>query len=876
MADYTIKPVKGSASWSKATGIIQVSGTTGPSAYADDIGIGTVIDVEFEVGVDIDSITVSNITLLSWQCTPTGWVFSGQNILEKDLIGEYLSVFECMAQYKSMIQEMDISEYLETLLTYDESHTRRTSSPYAVPNTGWWRLSEIAPTWTIPELADTYISQLQLLEYTSSLRVVNSSIPLQNQLFLVDAFSKSVSMIPEELREVDTTLQDAAVSDFLDLRNVDGVDMTGNSGNPLNDPRGEDGVGSINIQVKHDGDLTDEDPVANPFTTDLEDKWSSNRWLRDSSRQNNYQRLNLYSKLGSRPTQLPHEVQEWIKDLVVPITHTSLYDQIVSKSFDYNIEYFDRYNVTQDLYKTISHTFVRSHEAINPYAHSSSLPVETFQVITKQSDVVLKGLLAGLGIKETKLTLASLGYDPLAYVWGEDVLTEAEDLDIGVLSPLYIQFDEYGYSSAKVTQTKYIMTPVCEASNGDMSADGGSDTMPYLFEREYNETITYQAGPFLLNLESLFWITPDAADNLGAIDPQGNRVWIGPYDDAKKYSLMIPTMLTMYELFRDEDGRNLHEALCTFAQHGNLLKEADILVAAICDELSKDAPMEYVKMFETYYKTVHNWFDGQFTRMNGLQYSYSGSHSGLGEAIAALANKQGVTTIDSILERILPGSRVADAQDRAGGAYCIDMLEWISENGLLRLAFGADMEPDECEDDDPECDDKTFDKNLARFVDPLVESRSITRFLPGMIRTENYNLKGDVSVSEIPADGHPELVFVQPRTTQVSTIERDVGNEVDDDDEEETLVSHRIESTKIRRWDTIYTLKEHYATRLLGKRLVVVSDNTDYSDDVSALPEELAQCFAEPTIRSFKLTVSPDCNVGLGKSQISVFVEEEE
>jgi len=77
------------------------------------------------------------------------------------------------------------------------------------------------------------------------------------------------------------------------------------------------------------------------------------------------------------------------------------------------------------------------------------------------------------------------------------------------------------------------------------------------------------------------------------------------------------------------------------------------------------------------------------------------------------------------------------------------------------------------------------------FTDPLIESRTVTRFSPGMIRTENYNIRGDVSVQEVPVDGHPELVFIPPRYIQISTIESG------EDDKELDNIYKNIDSDKV-------------------------------------------------------------------------------
>lgn len=929
-------PFKGSAIWNKSSGIVQVSGMVPPMSDAATLGAGSVVNVIFAGQINGDEVIyveVVNIELVDWRCTPTGWTFSGRSVVVKDVIGEYVSVFECEAQYRSKSTDRELDDYLDSLTVYDTTNTRRTTTPYSAPRTGWWRLSDIAKYWAIPELADCYIQSLTLTDYASQAQIVTSHVPLNEQLFLVDAYTQSVSMIPEVFNVVYAGMHDITLTEFMDLTRVGSVDLTGGRGCPYEDPR-QDGVGSLMMAVKSTeldawAKQSDDRRLVAPFVTNVIDQNTSATWMTDSRRQSNYQRLELYRYLGSRPTALPPEIKEWIKDLVVPDAQSSIYDKIVDLSFEYNTSFFDKYAATQNAYVGLSYTFVKYHPDVTPFKHSSAFPIETYQLSVRRDDLVLKGLLDGLNI-DTHVYLDSVGFKPEAYPWepqlipdpnaggsSEDDEDEKPGGGIGINSTLYAEFDESKFIAARVTTTQVYLEDTCKS----VLTDGDTGGDPYMFEKSAEETVQYQLGPFLLNLESMFWVTPDASTDVGALDPRGVRVWMGPFDSPEKYALTVSTILTLYDLYKEYDGDQLYEALCIFARHGNLLKEADIVIAAICDELSKDSPMEYVRRFEQYYSTVNNWFDGQFSRMNGLQYSYSGSHGGLGEAIAALAEKQGVSNIDEILGRILPGSRVADAQDRAGGAYCLDMTRWMSENGIIRMAYGLDHKPARCEDreEGDECTDQEiadqYDEKLVRWAQPLEESRSVTTFFPGMTRIETYKLGGDMSVQEVPAEHHPELVYVSPKYIQVSTIEStpddpespdpdsddaadpestagddsgsagtgdsgggtsgDTGDEGEGDGGTPAADAHIILPTKVTRWDTLFDLQTAYTDRLLGKDLRMAERETDYTDNPSLIQTDLYECFADPTIRRFKLSVSSDCVVSIGTSQIVEYQEEQ-
>lgn len=901
MSDTILYPTKGSVIWSKASGIVQVGGMAPPMADADSLGSGHRVTVRFTGLVDGSAVVyadVPDIILADWRCTPSGWAFSGRTEVKKDLIGEYLSIFECEARYKAAALEQTMSAFLADLTLYDRRRTRRTTTPYTNPDTMWWRLSDILPQWGIPELANSYIAQLSMTDLTNEAQVVNAHVPLNEQIFLVDAYTKSVSMLPEGLSKYGPGAQDITLGEYLDMTQVETIELTGGRGCPFEDPR-TNGVGGLMMAVKNTelDDVTRDDPslrLVAPYTTSVVDQNTSSTWFVDSKRQSNYQRLELYRYLGSRPTILPPEVREWIKDLVVPVGSTTLYDKIVDYAFEYNSAFFDRYNSTQDAYVGLSYTFVKCQPDVTPYKHATSFPMETYQLNVRRNDKVLSGLLDELNVS-IRVHLDSVGLEHIIYPWAEQLkpdphYVQDDDSDptppvgggIGEESTLYVEFAESEFAAARAHVTRVYIDDPCRSTN----IDGETGGDPYLFTKSAEETVQYQVGPFLLNLESMFWITPNAATDLSARDPRGVRVWVGPFDSPEKYAMMVPTILTLYKLYKDYDGNSLHEALCIFAKHGYLLKEADIMIAAICDELSKDSPMEYVKRFEQYYSTVNGWFEGQFSRMHGLQYSYAGSHAGLGEAIAALADKQGATNIDDILSRILPGSRVADAQDRAGGAYCKDMTMWMSENGLIRMAYGIEHKPARCDDRSAghECTDEERasepDENLIRFCPPLEESRSITSFLPGMIRVESYDIDGTMSVQELPSDATSAMTYVQPRFVQTSTIERTAAPSEEAADrppaDDVAPMSHLVMPTRVTRWDHLFGLKTAVTERLAGKDLRMADVEIDYTDSPGLLMPELTECFSNPTVRRFKLTISGDCSVSLGYSQIVEYVKDDE
>jgi len=834
----TLYPIKGSVSWNKATGMIQSSGLVPPGSGMSNIGVGDEVTLVFNKSVTMSDggirtyrlVTTPELLLFDWRCVSNGWIFNARNELSKDILGEYASIFQCAAEYKATKLNTDITEFLETLILYDESHTRKTSSPYATSSSLWWRLADIVD-WALPDLANVYVTSLGLKERTSSVAVVKSHVPLVNQLFWLDGFNETVSMLPHDLPRLSTGTSNVSISPYLDLTDLDTIDILGNKGDPAGDLR-EDGVGGIYFLIENSGEV-DSDDLDTPFSTYLRDRSSASVWFTDSSRRKSSQILALYNNIGSAPLKMDPRTETFIRDLLVLDNWAHIYGDIINTSFDYNIEYYNVYSAGQNLQENVSYSFNACHPDINPFTHVTPLISQTAQFTVRSRDLVTEALMAALGQSNT-VTTEQVGYTAPTYSWLEDNEKIEGEEGLGVESALYRNFNEAEFTSCKANITTY-----------NTKVDCSGEGIPYLFTRTQTETVNYQVGIFLLNLNSMFWVTPDGGTNIAATDPNGTRIWVGPYDNPKGYAMAVPTILTLYKLYSEHQGDPLYEALCIYSKQQMFMKEADIVVAAMCNSLSKSSPWEYQNDFEQYYKTVKNWFDGQFMRLNGLQYSYSGSHPGLSAAFNALAEKQGEAKIDKIMKRLFPGSNIADAKDAAGGAYCKDLLRWITENGLVRMAYGVEAGSGD---------------SLIKFCEPLKESKATTTFTGGSVKTTNTNLiSGNISIQEVPAAGHPELVYIPPRYVQVSTIDR----------EEETGSTHRVLATKVLRWDTATALKEAYEQRLLGKNIVMMNTSTDYGDSAMGLSSELGNCMSDITIRTFKISVSGEGTVMLSKSQLA-------
>ncbi len=826
-------PIKGSVSWNKSSGIVQSGGLVPPDVGMDSISVGDEVVLQFKIRVKSASgsssthiATTPVLKLFDWRCVPNGWIYSAHSEVDKNIKGEYVSIFQCLHEYKTSILNLDIEGALDSLTIYDQSHIRATSSPYASNTSGWWNLSDIT-SWAIPNLANISLSTLSLTEYTSDIQILRSQIPLINQLFWMDGFSKTVSMIGN-IPVVDTMGNTVSVSPYLDLTTVDHVDLMGSKGDPSLDFR-QDGAGQLEFVAEVEGN-------SDAFSVQVREKMSTGVWFTEATKSTQAFVKKIYSQL-TEPIEMPERVKNYVIDVLLDKEQSTNYE-IVSRICTANsTRYFDAYMANAAVLQQTKYYFNRARHDVTPMSHVSPVLVESLSVNTTEDDGVAQAVSTDFG--GTAIKLDSFYYDVwVDYPW--DVESSS------LLGTAATYFDNKRYIAAKASLTQYDIRPLCTGSTNN-----NTDPVPYLFYRPSKVTYNMQAGLFLLNLSSQFWITPEAETNLAAKDPAGNRVWMGPYDNPVDYGMKASGILSLAQML--SESTDIMGEICTFSQHSYIFHESDVVVAAILNDLEKDSPYAYRRDFDQYYKVVKQWAGGQLYNLNGLQYSYIQAHKGLAEAIAGLAKKQGETITDEILSRILPGSRLADINDAAGTSYCKDMLEWMVEHGVARMA-GGDPVVDVFADDEEEEDGKQMVRNSPA----LIESKSETFYGGGVIRTINTNMiTGDREISEIPTNANPELMYVSPRYVQLSTAEKD------------TTGSIKILGTKVMQWDRIQRLQEEYNSRLVGKELVMASYNSDYTDNPAGARSELSDNMSDPTVRSTKLSVSGEGSVFVTKSQIS-------
>jgi len=826
----TIKPVKGAVSWNKSSGMIQASGLAPPAPYT--FGVGDKVLIVFEKTIlcgneerVIGLYTTPELELKEWRCVPNGWVFAARTDIDKDVIGEFRSIFKCLSAYNSLATDQDLEDFLDRLTLYSSSNVRESSTPYADPSTGWWSLSDITG-WNIPGLANIFVQSLSSTTYISSASIINSYVPLMGQLFLSDGFNKVVSMIPS-LSTISDGTENVATATYLDLRDVNSIDLMGSKGNPEEDPRA-DGPGKVSFLVES----VDND---DSMITYIKEEFTGTVWFTEASKSKQTQSFSLLRDLGPAPIQIDPELEQFIKDLIVTTNQTTYWTEIRDISFDYNMSFFNEYNHDNALFILSTYSFVSCYPSVNPYLHMSSIPSKTIQLTVRENDAAISAFMGIVGASSISFSIANTEFN-FNTIQG---LENDNSGELGSNSVVYRDFEDNQFNALKYSITEYKYRILCSAT------PGGNDSVPYLLKQEYIETKNYQAGPFLLNMDSKFWVTPDAGSYLGARDPQGVRVWLGPFDDPKRYAFLLATIASLHDLFDqygDQDA--FHNTLCSYSMMGYLLKESDIVVAAICKELSYDAPQAYIRRYDEYISTVKNWFDGMMMRLSGLNYSFKGAHGGLTVALDSIAKKQG-TKVAEIYERLLPGTTIANLDDAAGGAYCKEMLRWIASNGIARLAFNTTAVPS--------------NPKLVRPTDALLESTNYSWVADGAqhLKTINY-ITGDITTVETPVAGHPEYVYISPRYTQLSTITESGGGG-----------SNLVVGTKVMDWARLFNLKNSFESKVLGRLILSVSKSVDYTDNPEAITGAISSALSDIAVRTLKLTVSGEGNVLFGYNYLA-------
>lgn len=814
-----LKPFKGSITWDKASGVITASGTAPPESGASNMAIGDPVDVEMcasgrcgvrEGAYELVLAHTPTLTLQSWSCLPIGWGFSASNAENLPRVsGEYKSIFRCYVMQNTLATETSVEEFLRRLAMFTTSQIRLTSSPYAKP--GWWKLSDIVAGWSIPSVADVYIESLQAVGSPLEYQIVNQYVPFAGILFSVDAMTKVVSHV--RLPQVDVeSLHGSQVSVRLlaDYSMYTTTDLNGLKGSPLDDPRTE-GPGHMEYEIE----TTDNGDVQK---TSIVESFSRKNWADYAMCSRSTHTFHLLDKLGPRPMHIGDDLIDYLSKLIINLSDISEYRRVADTTFENDIEFFNAYSEAQTLSVTDRYVFNRFHPDVSPYTHTSPLVLASVLAEAKGHDVVGTMVANKLGVSGTLSSDLFLSDDSaLDLVSGSPEDAEA----------VRSRFDGSEYMSCRYTTTCHDVDDLCYG-----------DGLPYTFHRKQTVSNTYQAGLFLLNLNSLFWITPDAGYNLGATDPQGRRVWIGPMDDPTGYAFAASTIASLNDLLADDASDTIMHALCVFSSLGYLMRESDIVLAAIADELSIDSPQQYLESYDRYISFGKNWFAGTFSRMQGLQYSFFGRHKGLQSALSLVAERHGVDKVGPIYERLLPGTKIENLNDASGGAYCVDMLKWIVDNGLARVA-GLEG-----------------GGSLVRTTDPLCEKTVIETIHDGVREVySRNNITGDSNVDRTPISGHPEYQYISPTYTQLTTL---TGASPSG-----SGGGHFISQVKVLDWDRLSNLQRLLANEIIGKKLYTVAMIEDMTDAPENIPYRIADLLGDPTIRQVKLLVESETSIGI-------------
>lgn len=848
-----LKPFKGSISWDKASGIISASGVVPPSDEAVTTKIGDSVEVQMcasnlcrTISVGFGTIIGQQIAetilaetptlrLEAWSCIPIGWSFSATNSHELPrVLGEYRSIFGCEIREQALSTDNDITDFIKRLVLFSTSKIRETTSPYALSHTGWWRLSDVVNGWSIPDLANVYIESLQAVSAPFEYQIVNKYVPLANILFNVDAISKVVSIanLPDieiaRFQEVQRSIKLLA-----DYTIYDSADFNGLKGYPHEDPR-ESGPGFVTYEI----DYENGDSVKK---ISLVDKLTRRTWFDDSMCSTSIHVLHLLEKLGPQPIRLDDKLIEYMSKLVISVTETSKFYDIIDTAFKNDLEFFEAYNTDKAISETDRYVFNTIHPDVTPYTHRSPLLKESTMIDAKGNDVVVEKLCSKLGLPPATLKLSVLGIELSNSIndleqYAPVHIAPEHAADLGKDSPVAKWFEEQRYTSCRYTVATSYINELCEASRPNI---------PYTFEHNVTITMIYQAGPFVLNLNSLFWITPDAADNLAALDPQGTRVWLGPMDDPTTYAFMAVAMSTLYELLRKDPTDDMLKSICVFSSLGYLFRESDIVLAAIADELSLESPQEYLESYDQYITYCKRWFAGTFARLQGLQYSFYGRHKGMEAALSLIAERHGKEKMESIYERLFPGTKIENLGDSSGGAYCLDMLHWILDNGLVRMAGVRD--PSEGSD---------TENPFVRYTYPLCEQKIYEETKDGVKTVFTQNLiTGDGNMNRTPVAGHPEYKYIAPNFVQLSTLK--------ESSDREDNSGHFMSQTSVMDWDRLFTLKSLFESKILGKKIYTIAVIEDMTDAPDNTLTRIAELLSDPTVKQVKLIVESENSIAL-------------
>jgi len=538
----TVKLLYGGAMWDKPTGTLRVSGLAIPMSSPPSLGDNVSVDL---AGVMVTSSIRGNVVrVTSWVCTPIGYQFAGEKIVPVEMGGAVGTVFTCYAQYLTSI---GLSVGVQTGIS--ESQLVYGTSPHPNVDHGWLSLSDAinrlcGENWAIPAVTDVPIDSMVLNGYENSSVVIGSLVAGANKVYVVDGFEQIVSLIPPPGRVPNTATSITYGTHFGST-----IVVNGGTADPTADPRSH-GPAVRRAKIKSITGLTigrSRDSYDRPVSLGL-----------FSGKTPNASTEGVYLDGSNSPWAILSTISnsEWVrawgpKSMAAgtPIASTlpstilsslfqggdaatqatiKYYNDVLTALIPLYTEWFAATAFTQT-----SYTFKNLYPLNDPIVHQGPIIDEEFSLTIINNDFY-NGMMVNIDGENRN-------FEPQWPQFDYKGLTESSGNKITGGSTNRVP--EPSEVKGLITSSKKIFEyeTLCRGTTSIGS-------FPYLFKRLKEISIDYRISPVVLNLNSEFWNTPDANNNIFAVDSRGQRVWIFPHDNMEVFcrNLAIIKVLTKW------------------------------------------------------------------------------------------------------------------------------------------------------------------------------------------------------------------------------------------------------------------------------------------------------------------------------------------
>jgi len=538
----TVKLLYGGAMWDKPTGTLRVSGLAIPMSSPPSLGDNVSVDL---AGVMVTSSIRGNVVrVTSWVCTPIGYQFAGEKIVPVEMGGAVGTVFTCYAQYLTSI---GLSVGVQTGIS--ESQLVYGTSPHPNVDHGWLSLSGAidrlcGENWAIPAVTDVPIDSMVLNGYENSSVVIGSLVAGANKVYVVDGFEQIVSLIstPGEV-------PDSATSITYGTHFGSSIVVNGGSADPTADPRPngplikEAEIKSITEPVIVCGGdgycepvslslFSGKTPIASTEGVYL--KGSNSPWAILSTISNSEWIRSWGPKSMAAGTPIASTLPSTILSSLFQggdaATQATIkyYNDVLTALIPLYNEWFAATAFTQT-----SYTFKNLHPLNDPLIHQGPIIDEEFSLTIINNDFY-NGMMTDIDGRHHD-------FEPQwpLFTYNGLTISSGKRITGDIVNEL-----------PEVSETKGLITCSRKIFKYETLCNGTTSLgdFPYLFKRLKEISIDYRISPVVLNLNSEFWNTPDANNNIFAVDSRGQRVWIFPHDNVEVFcrNLAIVKILTKW------------------------------------------------------------------------------------------------------------------------------------------------------------------------------------------------------------------------------------------------------------------------------------------------------------------------------------------